>query len=342
MNGVRAGRRLSALLTTSLLAATPIPTPTGPTTLCTVRDKRAIELSGLLVTDSGYVSENDSNDDPSRILVFFLDKACKVTRTIGYPTAARDPEDLAQAPDGTIWTADIGDNLDQRADKRRKTIGLWKIVNNRPVPYRLHYPDGPHDAEALFFDNDGTPVIVTKELFGPAGIYIPTDPLVPNTSDGVGLTRIGDFTPSHTGTENPFGLVGDNMVTGAAVSRDRRHVALRTYADAYEWDVTGTLRQALTGKPRVTPLPDEPQGEGIAYTPAGDAFVTVSDRTAPTPLLRWPIERPAAARATVPPAPSAIPGKAPGKGNIRLIGAVGASLGVLAVVVLIRRRRPRR
>jgi hypothetical protein len=336
VRGERVGRRVAALLAVATIAATPTATPSGPVTLCTVRDKRAVELSGLLVTPTGYVSENDSNDDPSRILVFFLDKACRVTRTVGYPTAARDPEDLAQAPDGAVWIADTGDNLDQRADKRRKTIGLWKLVGGKPVLYRLHYPDGPHDAEALLFDNDGTPVIVTKELFGVAGIYVPAGALVPGTADGVGLTRVGDFAPASTGTSNPFGLVGANMVTGAAVSADRRHVALRTYSDAYEWDVSTTVLDALKGKPRVTPLPDEPQGEGIAYD--GDSFVTVSDRVGPTPLLRWAIGRPAPA---VHPKKSTEgrPVAVRGSGRAPVIGAVVASLAVLALVVLIRRRR---
>ncbi len=58
------------------------------------------------------------------------------------------------------------------------------------------------------------------------------------------------------------------MITGAAVSPDRSRVVLRTYAEAYEWDVTdGDVVKAITsGVPRVTPLPDEPQGEAIAYT----------------------------------------------------------------------------
>src|SRR5206468_2327679 len=72
MSGERVGRRVVAVLAAGLVAATPAAASTGPVTLCTVRDKRAVELSGLLVTPTGYVSENDSNDDPSRILVFFL------------------------------------------------------------------------------------------------------------------------------------------------------------------------------------------------------------------------------------------------------------------------------
>ena len=74
------------------------------------------------------------------------------------------------------------------------------------------------------------------------------------------------------------------MVTGAAISPDRTRVALRTYTAAYEWDVPdGDVVKAITtGTPRLTPLPDEPQGEAIAYTVDGPRFLTLSDEAGPT------------------------------------------------------------
>jgi hypothetical protein len=55
-------------------------------------------------------------------------------------------------------------------------------------------------------------------------------------------------------------------------------VALRTYTDALEWDVTnGDVLSALKGKPRTTGLPNEPFGEAISYSPDGKFFYTVSD-----------------------------------------------------------------
>ena len=64
---------------------------------------------------------------------------------------------------------------------------------------------------------------------------------------------------------------------GEAAGHRRRHlagpdrVALRTYTAAYEWDVPdGDVVKAITtATPRITPLPDEPQGESIAYTADG-------------------------------------------------------------------------
>src|SRR3954471_15425459 len=132
--------------------------------ICTVNDPKVLGLSGLVATDSGYVAINDSNDEPSAMKIFRLDNSCKVTGTTSYPSDALDPEDLAMAPDGTLFVADIGDNK-----AKRKTVGFWKLAPNAksPVPYRVTYPDGPRDAEAIVIGADGLPIIFSKELFKP-------------------------------------------------------------------------------------------------------------------------------------------------------------------------------
>ncbi|MDT5024882.1 MAG: hypothetical protein QOE61_1308 [Micromonosporaceae bacterium] len=258
----------------------------GPAEVCVINDPRAIELSGLVVTSGGYVAINDSQNNADNIRVIYLDATCKVTKTLRYPSPARDPEDLAVAPDGTLWVADIGDNLTSQT--RRQSIALWKVPADGGVPviHRMTYPDGPHDAEALLFTNDGIPIIVTKETTGKAGLYTPTSALQPQSVSGVPLKRVGEFLPQAMGENNLLGAVGETMVTGAATSPDRRRVALRTYTAAYEWDVVkdDVIKTITTGTPRVTALPDEPQGEAIGYTPDGKTFVTVSDEQGTTTL----------------------------------------------------------
>jgi hypothetical protein len=250
-------------------------------------------LSGLVaLSDGGYVVENDSNDQAAAMRVFYLDSKCKVIRAVSYPAAnpARDPEDLAVASNGTLWVADIGDNLTNAPKDRRETVALWKVpaAGGTPVIYRLAYPDGPHDAEALLFGTGDVPVIVTKDPSGTATIYQPSEPLQPNTIKGVPLNKVGGWQPKHTGTSNFLGAAGQILVTGAAQSPDRKRFVLRTYSDAYEWDAPdGDIVKAMKRQPRVTALPDEPQGEGIAYSPDGKSFLTCSDQAGPSRILRY-------------------------------------------------------
>jgi hypothetical protein len=261
------------------------PASATPTEVCVIDDPRARELSGLVAVRSGYVAVTDSQPDPAQVRIVYLDARCRVTRTAGFPTPARDPEDLAVAPDGAVWVADIGDNA--TAPTRRPTIALWRVPpRGVPVIHRLTYPDGPHDAEALLFGADGLPIVVTKEPDGQARLYRPTGPLQPGTADGVAMARVGGFRASATGENNFLGGLGELLITGAAVSPDRRRVTLRTYTAAYEWDAPdGDILKAITtGTPRVTALPDEPQGEAIAYTSDGTAFLTVSDQPIATAL----------------------------------------------------------
>jgi hypothetical protein len=101
---------------------------------------------------------------------------------------------------------------------------------------------------------------------------------------------------------------------------------LRSYSDAYEWDVPdGDVVAAITTtKPRITPLPGEPQGESIAYGPGGTAYYTVSDQEnqpVRARVLRYPA--PAAAAATA--AATATPGP-PAAGRPTKVSALGAAL----------------
>lgn len=317
----------------------------GPATdLCVIDDPRAIELSGLVVTGAGYAAINDSQDDADNIRVIYLDATCKVTSTLRYPTAARDPEDLAMAPDGTLWVADIGDNLTSQT--RRQNIALWKVPagGGAPVIHRMTYPDGPHDAEALLFTKDGAPVIVTKEATGRAGVYTPTAALQPQSATGVPLKRVGEFTPQSTGENNLLGALGETLITGAATSPDRSRIALRTYTAAYEWDVIdGDVVKTITsGTPRVTALPDEPQGEAIAYSADGKSFLTVSDEVGRTTLRSHvPSTQP---QVTAPPSAAATTAAATGLAGLSIWYSVAAGVGglVLLVAGLMGVRRARR
>ncbi|GAA0585698.1 hypothetical protein GCM10010172_83630 [Paractinoplanes ferrugineus] len=255
------------------LSAVPMAVPAAPVAVCTVKDKRLTELSGLAATATGFVAVNDGADEASHRKIFYLDQKCRVVRAVSYPSRPRDTEDLGLAADGTLWVADIGDN-----GSTRETVGLWRLTAGakKPQLFRLTYPDGAHNAEALLVTRAGTPIVVTKSI-GAASVYLPVGDL---TAGGTtALRAAGSVTVPVTGTSNPFGLPGRLVITGGAVSPDGQHVVLRTYADAFEYAVTGDdVVGALTkGTPTRIALPDEPQGESISYTVDGTALLTVSE-----------------------------------------------------------------
>jgi hypothetical protein len=274
-----AGLSLAGIMVTLGLGASPA--LAAGEKVCTVTDDRLVEISGLLATESGYVVINDSSDLASAERVFVLDEKCKVDREVRYGgNGPRDPEDATYSADGkTIWIADIGDNV--TSEQRRTSVALWSMPadgSSRPVLHRLTYPGGdPHDAEALLMGDDGTPYIITKTT-GAAEIYRPTAALRKNNAEGVPMEKAGEITLPETTTANILGPAGRATVTGAARSPDGKRITLRTYADAFEWDlVDGDVVKTLTTtQPRVTALAD-PFGEAIAYTPDGTSFVTVSD-----------------------------------------------------------------
>ncbi|MFI0796549.1 proline-rich domain-containing protein [Micromonospora rubida] len=271
----------SALAAPAPAAVAPQPTPGKK--LCTIVDDRLREISGLVATKSGYVVVNDGTDVESNKRVFFLDTKCKLA---GEPVrysgkGPLDTEDLALSPDGEkLWIADIGDNITNA--QRRERVAVWSMPADgsaKPVLHRLSYPEGkPHDAEALLIGDDGRPLIITKVASGKAEIFTPSGKLKTGDTEPVPMTRAGDVSLPKTNTPNLLNTIGRVAVTGAARSPDGTKVVLRTYADAFEYDVSnGDIVGALTGgKPRVTPLMD-PFGEAISYTPDGKSFVTVSD-----------------------------------------------------------------
>jgi hypothetical protein len=284
-------------------------------------------------------------DGGRRVLVHRLDPDdCAIRSSRTAEVDPFDAEDLARGPDGELWVGDLGDN---RRD--RETIAV--VVLPRRGEARLHrlaYPDGPHDAEALLVDGAGVPYIVTKEAGRPAGVYRTDGP--PSGSGPTPLVRVGEVAlpPSDT-VGGPLGGLGSRLVTGAAMSPDGRVVALRSYTDAWLYPVPdGDVAAALAGTPTRVPLPDEPQGEAIAFTRDGTLLSASETRSGRAGELR--AVPAAAALAAVPPAETRTPSAAP-VGDQRptatdpawLPAALGAAavvvlLGLLTLVVGVRRR----
>jgi hypothetical protein len=348
-----------AALIVAVLPMTGVPAA-APEPLCRVSDDRLVEISGLLADGDGYVVVNDGADEESGRKIFYLSRKCKVTRTVSYPSRPRDTEDMARGADGTLWVGDIGDN-----GRERDSIALWRLAPGAKSPtlLRMSYPDGAHDAEALLVAGDGTPIVVTKDPLT-AGVYVPEQR--PDPAATVPLRRAGSFRIPVTGTANPYGFKGRLVVTGAATSPDGSRIVLRTYADAFEFEVgpggsaDAVVRAIDAGPPRTIALPDEPQGESIAYSADGTVLLSISEMTggagsvdmlryrlpdAPAPLVTSsPPDKPQPGTSSRP-EPSGRPdAAAPDSGGVPL-GAVAAGVALavaaLALGLVMARRRAR-
>jgi hypothetical protein len=248
---------------------------TAGTAICTLANAALSQISGIVVTDKGTLAV-EARTITSKVTVWTLDANCKATSKSYTSGGQREPQDMAVAADGTIWIADTGDK-----DGSRKTIAVHKIAPGAAaaVINRMTYPDGAKHAAAFLLGPEDVPIILANVSGKPGvSLYKPTKALVPNDATGTALEKVGEFAPTATGTSNPAGPVGASSVTGAAKSPDGKKVVIRTASDAYEWDVPdGDVVKAITTtKARITPLPDEPDGEAISYSADGTKFVTMS------------------------------------------------------------------
>jgi hypothetical protein len=263
----------------------------APHLVCHFADPEIRESSGIATasrSDAYFWTHNDSGDTAR---IFAVDRQGRTLATLRLPGAKNiDWEAIARTrgPGGesVLLLADIGDN-----NAKRTEISLYRIPEPTVAPNRtgqtgatgtadrfdLRYPDGPKDCETLLAAPDGRLYLVTKNLAG-SQVFAAPHPLVagkPNL-----LHKIGEinFAVLPTSARALKGQVSRLLATDGAISPDGRRLVVRTYVDAYEWDLpNGDVAAALKTKPRHIPLPETRQGEGITYTRDGSGFLTTSE-----------------------------------------------------------------
>jgi hypothetical protein len=227
------------------------------------------ESSGAAVSrrhEGIFWTHNDSGDP----LLYAVDAEGRTVGRVRVAGAAvEDWEDVAMAPcpsgGDCLYVADIGDN-----DAERPSVTVYRVAEPAPnaaestpaEPIRLRYPDGPHDAEAMFV-LAGAIHVVTKGESGPVAVYRAPASAAPG-AEAV-LERIRQLTPDKV--DRP------ERITGADASADGRWVVLRTLRAALLYPAADL---AGSGEPRRIDLAglDEEQGEGIAFGPDGSLVVT--------------------------------------------------------------------
>jgi hypothetical protein len=211
---------------------------------------------------------NDSGDGPIVVPVDIMSgKAGRPVVLQGVDVT--DLEDIAITATGEVILGDIGDN-----GLKRKSVQLYRFgeppsnaTSAQATRLNFRYPDGPHDAEALIVEPDGSAAfIITKEK-GAAGMYQADL----NSSSDQALVKVGEIA-----MKGEFGFK-ENLVSAADAVGSR--VLLRTYQFGYVLDVPagGTLADAARATPRRFVLPLMSQGEALCASADGQTLVTASE-----------------------------------------------------------------
>jgi hypothetical protein len=210
-----------------------------------------------------------SHNDSGRASLFAFDNAGNAKGRVELTGVSIDDwEDLAagSCPEGScLYIADIGDN-----NRVRRGITIYRVPEPRPADqttkpaeaWTMTYPDGPHDAEALFAASDGQLFLVSKEDARTTALY-----RVPAPS-GSGIGKLQQV------AQLPL-----QRVTGAATSPDGSWVALRTNTELMFYPAADLIA-GKTVQPRrfdLKPL-KERQGEGVAFGPDGVIYLVGEGR----------------------------------------------------------------
>lgn len=252
-----------------------------------VVDTSLHEISGMVasrLTPNLFWAVNDSGDEPT---IYGLSDRGTVLRRWRLEGASNiDWEDVAYGPDRTgdttvryIYVADIGDN-----DAKRSTVRLYAVpelpyADTASVRYTwqtLVYPDGPRDAETLLCDPISGELFIVTKRERRNRLY-----RVPLPSAGVDTLQFV--------AELPLMLA-----TAGDVSPDGSIIVVKNYMYAYAWRryPNESLAGAMQRLPQQIPYMPEPQGEAMAFTTDGSAYITASERNDGddvVPMYAYPI-----------------------------------------------------
>ncbi len=241
------------------------------------------EISGVAVSRQNPDILWMHNDGKSR-QVFAFNPSGKLAALVNFPGEIEDFEDIALGPGPKagvdyLYIGDIGDNYAERHEVRVVRFAEPKISEARGGQivveavevFRLVYPDGAHNAEALIVDPvSGDLFIVTKEK---QSAYLFTCP----------AGRLKDNALIHL---ESLAALDVFHITGGDIARDGSRIILRGDDRGWLWNrVPGqSIGVALKTRPREIPVLGSrqgPKGEAVSFTPDGKSYFTVSEGKRP-------------------------------------------------------------
>jgi hypothetical protein len=187
-------------------------------------------------------------------------------------TFNRDWEDMAigngpQPGINYIYIAETGDNnlaftyyTIYRFEEPTATTDTIRKIDH----INFLYPDGPHDAEAIFVDNPTKDIYIITKRDAKSKIY--KLPYPQNTATANKAIAVGEL---------PF-----NGVTGAASSPDGKELIIKTYTTVDYWKVSGneTIETTLQKNSISLGYTLEPQGEAVCFKQDNTGFFTLSEK----------------------------------------------------------------
>jgi 8-oxo-dGTP pyrophosphatase MutT (NUDIX family) len=241
-------------------------------TLATLPDALS-EASGAAasVAHPGIIWTHNDSGDP---YVYAVDRAGKArgrVRLTGARVDDWESIDLGPCPSGQcLYVGDIGDN-----GAKRPNVVIYRVAEPAPTAtssarveaITAKYPDGAHDAEALFVAPDGSINIVTKGEGEASAVYRLQRPSAGGTDAKLVLVRrLSDGKASK-----------DERITGADMSADGQWIVLRTNVDVAFY----RARDFAGGSPAAVRMNlkalDEPQGEGVTFGATTGSVVLISE-----------------------------------------------------------------
>jgi len=238
-------------------AAQPVELAPGVLQLGAFQSPNITESSGVIQSRRVRGAFWTHNDSGPAVLYAFTSDGTAMSEWSIEDLEVRDWEDIAWRS-GRIYIADIGNNHGHPedvylvAEPNPRKSGSLRVLKR----WKLEYPDNPFDAESFFISHEHG-YLIAKES-GNAHVY---------------RFKLSGRTAGQL--EKQCELKTDAPVTGAAITRDNRRLAVITDAGAYLFMLPRRVPVEGTLEPALFVQLDLPGMEGCAFT--RDGLVVTSE-----------------------------------------------------------------